>query len=492
MLLGYYEHVLRLPMNFFGTRKVGEIISRFQDAGHVRDAISGATLTIMIDTLMVLVGGIILYMQNTLLFGITFIIAILYGVIVIGFNKALKKGNQKEMEDNAQLTSYLVESLNGIQTVKAFNAERKVNMSTEGKFIKLLRSIFKLSFTMNMQTVLKNLVELIGGTVILWIGAYQVLKGNMSVGTLITFNSLLAYFLTPMKNLINLQPELQTAMVAAERLGEILDLDLECDENEDKRIAPSKFEGEIVLKDVDFRYGTRKLILKKINMTIKPGERIALVGESGCGKTTLVKLLLNFYGIEKGQILIDGNNILDIKKETLRERIAYVPQETFLFSGTILENLSLGLENENMEEIVEAAKMARAHDFINELPLRYNTHLEENGANLSGGQRQRLAITRAILKKPDILILDEATSNLDSITEAAIESTINTFSKGMTTIIIAHRLSTIKRCDRIYVMDKGEIIEQGSHEELIHSGGRYQKLWQEQLPDVNESVVKEA
>lgn len=491
LLLGYYEHVLKLPMNFFGTRKVGEIISRFQDAGHVRDAISGATLTIMIDTLMVIVGAIILYMQNSLLFGIAFIIAIFYGVIVISFNKALRKGNEKEMEDNAQLTSYLVESLNGIQTVKAFNAERKVNLETEGRFIKLLRSIFKLSLTTNVQVVLKNLVELVGGIVILWVGAYQVLKGNMSVGSLITFNSLLAYFLTPMKNLINLQPELQTAMVAAERLGEILDLDLECDENEEKRINPSKLEGNISLKDVDFRYGTRRLILKKINMEIKKGERIALVGESGCGKTTLVKLLLNFYPIEKGQILIDGNNILDIKKEALRERIAYVPQETFLFSGTILENLSLGLENKNMEEIVEAAKMARAHDFINELPLRYNTHLEENGANLSGGQRQRLAITRAILKKPDILILDEATSNLDSITEAAIENTINTFSKGMTTIIIAHRLSTIKRCDRVFVMDKGEIIEQGSHEELLSQGGRYYKLWQEQLPAVNESVVKE-
>lgn len=492
LLLGYYEHILKLPMNFFGTRKVGEIISRFQDAGHVRDAISGATLTIMIDTFMVIVGGIILYMQNSLLFGITFIVALLYGVIVVSFNKTLRKGNQKEMEDNAQLTSYLVESLNGIQTVKAFNAERKVNLETEGKFIKLLRSIFKLSLATNVQVVLKNLVELVGGVIILWVGAYEVLKGNMSVGSLITFNSLLAYFLTPMKNLINLQPELQTAMVAAERLGEILDLDLECDENEEKRIAPSKLEGDISLKDVSFRYGTRKLILKKINMEIKKGERIALVGESGCGKTTLVKLLLNFYGIEKGQILIDGNNILDIKKDALREHIAYVPQETFLFSGTILENLSLGLETENMEEIVEAAKMAKAHEFINELPLRYNTHLEENGANLSGGQRQRLAITRAILKKPDILILDEATSNLDSITESAIENTINRFSKGMTTIIIAHRLSTIKRCDRIYVMDKGEIIEQGSHEELMSQGGRYHRLWQEQLPTAYESGVKEA
>lgn len=484
LLLGYYEHVLKLPMSFFGTRRVGEIISRFQDAGHVRDAISGATLTIMIDTLMVIGGGIILYMQDGLLFGVAFIIVLLYAVIVFAFNKSLKKGNQRQMEENAQLTSYLVESLNGIQTVKAFNAERKVNLETEGKFIKLLRSIFKLALTTNVQGILKNLVELIGGVVILWVGAYQVLQGNMSVGSLITFNSLLAYFLTPMKNLINLQPELQTAMVAAERLGEILDLELECDENEEKKMQPEKFEGAVSLRNVDFRYGTRNLVLKHINMEIKKGERIALVGESGCGKTTLVKLLLNFYPIEKGDILIDGNNILDIKKEALREHIAYVPQETFLFSGTILENLLLGTEDIGMEEVVEAAKMARAHEFINELPLRYNTHLEENGANLSGGQRQRLAITRAILKKPDILILDEATSNLDSITEAAIENTINTFSKGMTTIIIAHRLSTIKRCDRIFVMDKGEIIEEGSHEELMKAEKRYYELWQQQLPSL--------
>ena len=484
LLLGYYEHVLKLPMSFFGTRRVGEIISRFQDAGHVRDAISGATLTIMIDTLMVIGGGIILYMQDGLLFGVAFIIVLLYAVIVFAFNKSLKKGNQRQMEENAQLTSYLVESLNGIQTVKAFNAERKVNLETEGKFIKLLRSIFKLALTTNVQGILKNLVELIGGVVILWVGAYQVLQGNMSVGSLITFNSLLAYFLTPMKNLINLQPELQTAMVAAERLGEILDLELECDENEEKKMQPEKFEGAVSLRNVDFRYGTRNLVLKHINMEIKKGERIALVGESGCGKTTLVKLLLNFYPIEKGDILIDGNNILDIKKEALREHIAYVPQETFLFSGTILENLLLGTEDIGMEEVVEAAKMARAHEFINELPLRYNTHLEENGANLSGGQRQRLALTRAILKKPDILILDEATSNLDSITEAAIENTINTFSKGMTTIIIAHRLSTIKRCDRIFVMDKGEIIEEGSHEELMKAEKRYYELWQQQLPSL--------
>jgi len=230
------------------------------------------------------------------------------------------------------------------------------------------------------------------------------------------------------------------------------------------------------LQNIDFRYGTRQLVLEDISLTAKQGEKIAFVGESGSGKTTLAKLLLNLYTAEKGEILINGTNIKDIRIEALRERIAYVPQETFLFSGTIMENLMLGLPDATPEDIIKAAKMAQAHDFINALPLRYETMLEENGANLSGGQRQRLAITRAILKKPDILILDEATSNLDSITERAIEKTVDEYSQGITTFIIAHRLSTIKRCDRIYLLDKGRITEAGTHEELLALKGQYYEL----------------
>ena len=196
-----------------------------------------------------------------------------------------------------------------------------------------------------------------------------------------------------------------------------------------------------------------------------------------------MKLLLNLYKAEKGDILINENNIEDINLDRLREKVAYVPQETFLFSGSLYDNLALGRENTNLEEIIEAAKMTQAHNFINELPLRYQTRLEENGTNLSGGERQRISITRAILKKPDILILDEATSNLDSITEKAIEKTIDQLSGNTTTIIIAHRLSTILRCDKIYVMDKGEIIESGTHKELIDKKGKYFDLWREQLPE---------
>ncbi|MDF2586714.1 MAG: bacteriocin-processing peptidase [Anaerocolumna sp.] len=481
LLLGYYNHVLKLPMNFFGTRKIGEIISRFQDASKVRDAISGATLTIMIDTIMVVVGGVILYSQNAYMFGITLVIVFLYFIIVISFNKSYNQLNKEQMEQNAQLTSYMVESLNGIQTVKAYNAERKVNLETEKKFIRLLRSIFKLSLVNNLQGSLVRFVELTGGIVILWVGAYNVLKGNLTIGQLITYNSLLAYFLDPVKNLINLQPHMQTAIVAADRLGEIFDLETEKTTYEEKKLSPTTLHGDINFKHINFRYGTRRLILENINLHIKQGEKIALVGESGSGKTTLSKLLLNLYTPESGDILINDINIKDIKLDILREKIAYIPQETFLFSGSIMDNLMLGLDHVSTEDVIDACKKAQAHEFINELPLRYETRLDENGSNLSGGQRQRLAIARALLKKPDILILDEATSNLDSITERAIENTIDEYSKGVTTIIIAHRLSTIRRCDMIYVLEKGNIIEQGNHDKLIESNSRYSKLWKQQV-----------
>lgn len=486
LLLGYYRHVLELPMNFFGTRKVGEIVSRFNDASKVRDAISGATLTIMIDTLMAVAGAVILYLQNVQMFGITVIMVVLYLIIVLAFNKWYEQLNRKQMEDNSQLTSYLVESLNGIQTVKAYNAERKANRETEIKFVKLLKSIFDLSWVSNLQSSLKIFVELVGGVVILWVGSVCVIKGQITIGQLITFNSLLVYFLDPVKNLINLQPQMQTAVVAADRLGEILDLEAEKGENERKKLCPDSLSGDIVFKDVSFRYGTRQLVLEDINLTIKKGQKVAFVGESGSGKTTLSKLLLHLYKAESGNILINDNNIEDIQIEKLREKIAYISQETFLFSGSILDNLSLGLDYATMDDVIEATKSAQAHDFINELPLRYETRLEENGANLSGGQRQRLSIARAMLKKPDILIMDEATSNLDAITEKQLDKTISEYSENMTTIFIAHRLSTIKNCDQIFVMDKGRIIERGTHEELKRLGGKYSMLAKQQSLDKEE------
>lgn len=482
LLLGYYDHVLKLPMNFFGTRKVGEIVSRFQDASSIRDAISNATLTVMIDTIMAIAGGLILFFKNKTLFAIALVMVVLYAILVFAFNKSYRKANESQMEDNAQLTSYIVESMNGIQTVKAFNGEQTVQTETEFKFIKLLRSIFRLSTVGSSQEGLKMLVESVGGVVILWVGAYSVLEGNMTIGSLVSFNALLAYFLDPIKNLINLQPTMQTAMVASDRLGEILDLEIEKQlEKESHKLAPSSLKGDIVINDISFRYGTRQLVLEHFSMEIKKGQRVAIVGESGAGKTTIAKLLLNFYPCESGSITLAGYALPDIQLEALREKIAYIPQETFLFSGTILENLTFGVERPDMEEVIRCAQMAQLHDFVNSLPMRYETHLDENGSNLSGGQRQRIAIARAMLKKPEILILDEATSNLDAVTEKAIQETIDSYSEGMTTIIIAHRLSTIRRCDRIFVMERGRIIESGTHIELMgKEGGFYQSLYRAQ------------
>ena len=481
LLLGYYNHVLQLPMSFFGTRKVGEIISRFQDASSIRNAISNATLTVMIDTLMAIAGGLILFFKNKTLFFIALVMVVLYGILVLIFNKPFRQANEKQMEDNAQLTSYLVESLNGIQTVKAFNGEADVRTETEFKFIKLLRSIFKLASTGNIQDALKTLVESVGGVIIIWVGAFSVLHGNMTIGGLVTFNALLVYFLGPIKNLINLQPTMQTAIVASDRLGEILDLELERSGNQAAKIAPESLNGDIRFEDVSFRYGTRQLILEHFSMVVEQGQRVAIVGESGAGKTTLAKLLLNFYSCEAGSIVICDYSLPDIRLDSLREKIAYVPQETFLFSGTIFENLTFGLAAPDMEEVIRCTKLAQIHDVINAFPLRYETHLDENGNNLSGGQRQRIAIARAMLKKPDILILDEATSNLDAVTEHAIQQTIDTYSRNLTSIIIAHRLSTIRSCDVIFVMEKGKIIESGSHEELMQQKGYYCNLYQAQI-----------
>lgn len=489
LLLGYYNHVINLPMKFFSTRKVGEIISRFNDGGKIRNAISSATLTLMIDVLMAIVGGTILYIQSSKLFFVCSIPICLYLILVFGFKNKLEKVNRDVMEDDAVLTSYLVESIEGIETVKAFNGEKRVEVETKTKFMKFMKSLFKHGYTYNLQDTLMNSVKGIFGICILWIGGVLVLKGEITIGKLISFNALLAYYIGPIERLINLQPQLQSAVVASDRLGEILDLELEKSIDEDKKIKPKSLLGDIVLKDINFRYGIRELVLKNINISIKSGEKIALVGESGSGKTTIAKILMGFYGIEKGEIILNDYNIKDINKEVLRDKISYISQESFFFSGTIKRNLQFVNKDLTDEDMMYACQKAKIHDYINSLPLKYETPLAERGSNLSGGQRQRLSIARALLNNPDILIMDEATSNLDSITEKAIQSTLEECSGNVTSIMIAHRLSTIMKCDKIYVMDNGEIVEEGSHKELLGRKGYYYRLWSGQsIEELDEMI----
>lgn len=482
LMLGYYNHVIELPMEFFGTRKTGEIISRFSDASNIRNAISGATLTLMIDLLMVIGGSIILVSISLTLFWIALAMIIIYAITVLIFKNPINNINHCIMENSSKVTSFLKESIDGIETIKSFNGEEQVKNQTESLFMNLLNSIFKGSIIFYMQDIIINTISLISYVIILWVGAYLVMNGTVTLGTLISFYFLLSYFMNPIKNLIELQPTIQTAVVAAERLNDILELQPEKGNiayiDNDTEIYD--FKKKIEFKNVNFRYGHRHLVLKNINLSIEPGQRVALVGESGCGKTTLAKLLMAFYPVESGNILIGSRNINDIPPKILRSKIAYISQNTFLFSDTIINNLLMANPSANENEIVHACQVSHANEFIDKTAFGYNTMLEECGNDLSEGQKQRLAIARALLKKPDILILDEATSHLDSITEKSIKKTLAKATSNMTCIIIAHRLSTIKNCDKIFVMDKGEIVEHGTHEELINNNGLYAKYWNEQ------------
>ncbi len=480
LMLGYYGHITKLPLKFFSTRQIGEITSRFQDAGVIKDTVSGAALTIMLDSLMVIFGGVILYTINPTMFMITVIIAILYGILVYGFIKPIKKIQRESMEQGAKVSSYLIESIHGVETIKAFNAERDAELETEHRYIKSTLIGKRGAILGNVQGSLIGVVEALGGLFILWYGALMVIRGEITLGQLLTFNALLAYFLSPLKNLIGLQQQIQTAVVAAERLSEIIDLDLEYEDDEHKKYQPETIKGDISIQNIDFRYGTRRLVLNGLSLDIKQGETIAIVGESGSGKTTLAKLLLNLYTLEKGEILVDSMPIESIDRASLRKHIGYVSQDVFLFSGSVEENLFLGGEAVDFEEMRHVSKLLKIDDFIETLPKKYKSPLIEGGANLSGGQKQRLAIARALLKKPSVLILDEATSNLDAHTEEAITNVLSNDYKDLTSIVIAHRLSTIRRADKIAVMESGQIVEFGSHHELIDKKEKYYALWMSQ------------
>ena len=476
IMLGYYNHALILPMKFYSMRDTGEIISRFNDASSIRDIVSDASLTIMMDTIMAVVGAVVLFNCNRLLFLISVVMLILYGIIVFIYNKPIKKINRKIMEMNSKVTSQFVETINGIETIKAFNQEKNEETKTDKLYKKFLKKIFNGGILSLSQQTVTMFVAVVGELVILWVGTACVIKGNLTLGELITFNALLGYFINPIKNLINLQPSIQTAVVAADRLGEILDIAPEYNDEQDQSDNKSRF-NKVSISNLDFRYGTRDLVLRHINLEIHRGEKIAFVGESGSGKTTLAKLLVRLYEQEKGSIKLDSSDIREFSISQIRNNISYISQNTFLFSGTIKENLMFGNSDATDDDISQVCKMCELEEYINSLPLKLNTRIEENGKNLSGGQKQRLAIARALLNNPEILIMDEATSNLDYITEKSIEKTINTFSGNMTTIIIAHRLSTIKDCDKIFVFRNGEIVETGNHKDLLNQKGYYYQLW---------------
>lgn len=415
--LQYIRHIFELPMEFFTTRKTGEITSRFSDASRIIDALASTVISLFLDLSIVILMGIILAVQNMTLFLITLASLPLYAIVILGFSKRFEKLNNDQMESNAVVSSSIIEDIQGIETIKALNSEQVRYKKIDSQFVDYLRKAFKYSKTEAFQIALKTFIRLSLNVIILWVGASVVMHNQMSIGELMAFNALLSYFVDPLQNIINLQPTLQAANVAQNRLNEVY---LVKSEFKDKTSVNSihDLNGKIVFSQVNYRYGYGEDVLKDINLTINDNEKVTVVGMSGSGKSTLVKLLVDFFSPIKGKVTFNNYSTKEINKHVLRSYVNYVPQTPYVFAGTIKENLLLGSRsNITEEDIIEACQIAEIKNDIEKLPLGFDTQLDENAKILSGGQKQRLTIARALLSPAKVLIFDEATSGLDTITE---------------------------------------------------------------------------
>ena len=486
LLLGYFKHVYKLPMKFFAARKVGDILTRFSDAFTIKNILTSVSLSLIMDIVLATVSACILYVMNQTLFIVILVLTIISAALIYIFKGPYKKINLEQMEAGARLNSQIIEGLKGIETVKVHAAEDNSIEKLEIEYIRNLRIAFKEGVLSNIQESVSGMISTIGNLVLMYIGATMIMKGDITLGTLMSFSTLSGYFMDPIGRLISLQLSIQEASISLKRISEIYEVEKEQDEDDNDKIKIEKIDGDIELKDITFRYGSRSPVLKNVSIKIPKGKKVALVGVSGSGKTTISKLLLKYYEPEEGQINISGYNIDELDLYSLREKICYVPQNVELFSGSIKENITLGKTNASYEEIKAACENAGCREFIEKFPGKYGTFLEEAGGGLSGGEKQRIALARALVKKPSFLILDEATSNLDFISEAKIFDTLFKKGRNITMLIIAHRLSTIRSCDIIYVMDKGQVVEVGNHESLLSKKGYYYKLYISQVGSLQE------
>jgi ATP-binding cassette subfamily B protein len=481
LILGYYKHLLKLPQPFFDTMRVGEIISRINDAVKIRAFINGVSLSLTVNFLILIFSFGLMFFYYWKLALIMLLVIPLYAIIYFITNKLNKKTERAIMERSADLESQLVESLNAVGTIKRFGLESFANIKTETRFISLLNIGYKSALNSVFSGSSSNFIAQLFTIILLWTGSYFVIEREITAGELMSFYAIIGYFTGPVSSLIGANRQIQNALIAADRLFEIMDLERE--ESENKIVLSHEKLGDITFKNVRFRYGTRVEVFRDFNLTIPKGRITAIVGESGSGKSTLMSLLQNIYSIQEGRISIGDLDLKYIDTESLRELVSVVPQKIDLFAGNVIENIAVGEFVPNMEKIIEICKSIGILEFIETLPNGFGTYLGENGASLSGGQKQRIAIARALYKEPEILVLDEATSSLDSKSENYIQKTINTLrEKEKTIIIIAHRLSTVINADLIVVLDKGSVLEQGTHKELYSKKEHYFDLWQQQMP----------
>ncbi|WP_272676876.1 peptidase domain-containing ABC transporter [Providencia huaxiensis] len=468
------NHLLRLPIPFFKSRQIGAIVTRVKELETIREFLTSSFFTLCVDVLFLFVFIFVMNLISTTL-TIIFLCSIpFYLSLAWWLTPKIESAAQQQFTNIAINTSFLTESINGIETAKSLSVEPNFTRRWDGQTSDMSQTNFVSGQISSRSEHLVMAIEKITSAIVLWVGASEVLALQMTIGQLIAFHMMVSHANQPLIKLTKLWGDYIRTRVAIEKLSQIINLPIEQSQQENKL----PLQGHLNLKNISFRYQPNMpFVLKNFNLNIKAGETIGIVGTSGSGKSTLAKLLLRLYTPESGAIFVDNTPISAINLHSLRQQIGIVLQENFLFSQSVFHNIAQTSPDASMEEVVHAAKMAGAHDFILKLPKGYDTVLAEGGTSLSGGQRQRIAIARTLLSNPKVIIFDEATSALDDESQAVIQENMHIIAKGRTIITIAHRLSTIRHHQRIIVMQNGEIIEQGSHQQLIEQGDFYKHLW---------------
>jgi HlyB family type I secretion system ABC transporter len=483
LIVAFIRHTMRLPLSFFESRYVGDIMSRVQENQKIQRFLSGEATTILLDLLTVFVYLGLMFWYSWQMALLSLLVIPPFLLLAIVSTPFLRKMSREIFNAYAEENSYLIQSLTGIKTVKATAVEQNVRWKWEELFYKAIKANFGGEMISNRLQIFSNAINAAITSAMLCFGAYQVIKGQLTIGQLVAFNMLLGNIIQPFQRLTVLWNQLQEVVIAVERINDVLDAEPEEDLQLQARQSLPPLQGHIRFENVTFRYHPEgdENILENLSFEVKPGQMVALVGRSGSGKTTISKLALGLYPVTDGRILVDGYDLANLSLRSLRQQAGVVDQDTFMFGGTIRENISLSKPGADLTEVIEVAELAGADDFIRKLPMGYETQIGEGGGLLSGGQRQRIAIARALMGNPPLLIMDEATSHLDPESERIIQENLSTILQGRTTLVIAHRLSTIRAADKILVLDRGILIEQGTHNQLIAKKGHYYYFNQQQL-----------
>lgn len=471
-----FRHILALPLSYFEARRVGDTVARVRELEQIRQFLTSHAVTVVLDVVFTIVFLAVMWFYSSTLTLVVMASLPVYGLLSIAITPAIRARLHEKFNRGAENQAFLVEAVSGIQTVKALAVEPPLLRKWEEQLAGYVRSSFRATSLMTIAGQSAACVQKVTTVAVLWVGAYRVIEGDLSIGQLIAFNMLSAQVTGPLLRLINLWQEFQQVGISVQRLGDVLNTPPEPSYNPNRTTLPH-VTGHVWFDEVTFRYRPDgPEILRKVSFAVSPGHVIGIVGRSGSGKSTIAKLVQRLYVPERGRILVDGVDLAQVDPAWLRRQVGVVLQENVLFNGSVRSNIALTDPGLGMEQVIQAAKLAGAHEFILELGDGYDTVIGEHGCTLSGGQRQRIAIARALVANPRILIFDEATSALDYESEAVIQRNMAQISQGRTVFIIAHRLSTVRPAHRIYVVEKGEIVEQGSHDELLPVGGFYARL----------------